>query len=268
MSSASNPSFRIYPSLLNKFDDYVNAEVLWNDFYGSSDDPAITLEQYEEKMEQELIDAVNRVPFISEAASRGTALNALVDCIIEDRHPNEKEPIVVVIPDKGLNEPLALEAHLDGFTFPFDYGLCTEIADYFKGAICQYLCKANLDTAFGVVELYGYADYILRNKVFDLKTTSKYSFGKYERGYQKDLYPYCLIESGEMDSVESFEYTVYQLSGGNSRTPFIQGTQYKEEYTYNHETSKKRLCDGCEGLIAFLLSNQDKITNKRIFYQD
>lgn len=261
------PSYRIYPSLLNKYDDYVNAEVIWNDFYGSSDDPSITLEDYEDQKEKELLDALNRVPFVSEAASRGTALNVIVDCMVEGRTPYESENIVV---SKlyGDGELIGLNAEIDGFSFPFDINLCREIADYFKGAICQHYCKANLETVFGVVELYGYLDYIIRDKVFDLKSTSKYKFGKYERGYQKDLYPYCLIESGEVEGISSFEYTAYQLSGNNRLNPLIVGTQYKEEYTYDHKVAEARLKRGCEGLIEFAEANYYKIYNKRFFYQD
>ena len=68
--------------------------------------------------------------------------------------------------------------------------------------------SAILPTIYGDVELYGHVDYINTNKIHDLKTTKNYTFGNYEKYWQRHLYPYCLIESGEMEEVTEFEFTV------------------------------------------------------------
>ena len=122
-----------------------------------------------------------------------------------------------------------------------------------------------IPTRYGDVELYGYIDELVRDTVYDIKTTSKYDFGKYEHGWQRHVYPYCLIASGQMESVKAFEYTAYQMKGGTSRTPLISGTQYPEYYTYNHEQTIKLLTAHCEHFIEFLEANRDIIADKKIF---
>ena len=45
--------------------------------------------------------------------------------------------------------------------------------------------SAVIPTRYGDVELYGYIDELVRDTVYDIKTTSKYDFGKYEHGWQR-----------------------------------------------------------------------------------
>lgn len=271
--SQSRPRYRITPSLLNKFQEYVDAELLWEKFYGSSDDPAISLAEYEEKCEKELLDACNRVPFVSEAASKGTALNELVDCIVENRKQREDMVVERVYDPNAFdtfhkNLLVALRVELDGFPFFFDINLVRSLADYFKGCTCQYRCEAIIDTCFGPAIVYGDADYIRMDVVYDLKSTGKYDFGKFEKGWQKHVYPYALIWSGEMQSVSGFEYTAVQLRGGNSKSPIITGDIYKEWYDFNFDDSKKRLRDICEAFIAWVEAHRELITHKRIFNEE
>jgi hypothetical protein len=103
--------------------------------------------------------------------------------------------------------------------------------------------------------------------VFDIKTTRQYEFGKFEHSWQKDVYPYCLITSGDLQQVSSFEYTIYVLKGGTSRTPIITAEQYKEEYAYNHKLAENRIANVCERFIEWLEMNKAKITDKKIFNQ-
>ena len=70
-----------------------------------------------------------------------------------------------------------------------------------------------------------------------------------------------------MNEVNSFEFTIYLLKGGSSRTPLITGTQYKEIYTYDHEQARKMLTQQCERLIEFLEQNRSLITNMKVFGQ-
>ena len=106
-------------------------------------------------------------------------------------------------------------------------------------------------------------DELRRDVVYDIKTTSRYQFGKYARGWQRHVYPYCLIASGMMEDVKAFEYTAYQLK--KSRTGLISGTRYPEYYVYDHAQSTAMLTAHCEAFIEFLEANRELITDKKIF---
>ena len=127
------------------------------------------------------------------------------------------------------------------------------------GILCR-VCKS-----YGDVELYGFIDELRRDVVYDIKTTSSYQFGKYEHGWQRHVYPYCLIASGQMESVRAFEYTAFVLKGGTDRTPLISGTRYPEYYTYNHEQTVKLLTNHVERFIEFIKANRELITDTKIF---
>lgn len=269
--SAKKPKYRITPSLLSKWSDLLNADRDWESFFGDADEPSVSPEDFYAKREQELLDAINRVPFVSEAASKGTALNEIVDCILDRRKQREDMKVERVYSDcEALSkEVVALKAELDGFTFVFDMGLVKKLSDYFFGAICQHRCEAVMGTDFGPVILYGDADYILRDVVHDLKSTSRYDrYGKFAEGMQKDLYPWCLIESGEMDFVSGFEYTIVPLTGGTATNPVISGEIKKEYYPYNHNASTGRLRASVEPFIEWIEGHRELITHKRIFNEE
>lgn len=270
MLQTKRPQYRLSPSLLNKFQDLLDSDINYDKFYGDNENATITPEEYFRKCEQELIDACNRVTFISEATSRGTALNELVDCILEHRKQRKDMGVERLydpsIPDKS--HVVGLRAELEGFTFDFNIELVNRLSDYFSGSICQYRCEATIDTTFGPVILYGDADYIRRDVIRDLKTTSKYDkYGKYARGWQKHLYPWVLVKSGEVTNISGFEYTVVPLVGGNSRTPLINGSIYKEWFDFSFENSEKELRDITEGMIHWIEDHRSLITHPRIFNQ-
>lgn len=271
----SAPKYRLTPSLLNKFQDYLDSDRAWEQFYGGAEDPAMTIDEYTAKCEKELLDACNRVPFTSEATSKGTALNEIIDCILMRRSQREDMKVERIFDEFALAQGksqkdalIGLRAELDGFVFPFDKKMVDELTDYFFGSICQHRCEAILDTKAGPVVLYGDADYIRRDVVYDLKTTSRYEFGKFANGWQKHLYPYCLIESGDVTEVSGFEYTVVPLTGGTSRSPLITGTIYREWYDYNHEHSKQALLEIVEPFIDWIEAHREMITHPRIFNKE
>ena len=266
------PNYRMYPSLLDKFEQYLRAEEEAESFFNIDNETGEykkSPEEVESKLKQSLIDAINRVPFASEAADKGTAFNAIVDSFIHRKKhiPTEREPYEIT-GDKETNvvqvsfpSSKLMEAH----HFLFDRKWCIEQATYFEGSLSQVSVSAILDTSYGPVELYGFIDELRKDVVYDIKTTSSYSFGKYERGWQRHVYPYCLIASGQMDHVSAFEYTAFALKGGTSRTPLISGTRYPEYYTYNHEQTVKLLTAHVERFIEFLEANKELITDKNIF---
>ena len=261
--------YLINPSLLNKWTELVNSDRDWEQFYGDADEPSVSPEEFFQKREQSLIDSINRVPFTSEPASRGTALNELVDCIIDGRTQREDMTVErVYFPDEtnAIRRLGAIRAGLDGFSFDFDINLVRRLADYFKGATCQYRCEATMDTAFGPVILYGDADYIRQDIVYDLKSTSRYDkYLKFAEGWQKDVYPWALTESGDVQGIAGFEYTVVPLTGGSASSPIISGDIRSEYYAYDHDASTRRLRAVCEAFIPWIEEHRHLITYPRIF---
>nr|DAX28754.1 MAG TPA: hypothetical protein [Caudoviricetes sp.] len=296
------PNYRFYPTLLDKFQTFLDTTAedyfyqdedgKWHKNYSETEDAFhYSQEEVDALLKQELLDAINRVPHEpSEPASKGTALNEIVDCIIHNKKSDNKNILIKSL--KGVDvkrefgctdevgKPIFYDywfehikvpcifAEIDGFSFYFDKDFCKSIAEYFKGSLSQVFTSATIDTEFGEVELYGYIDELRENKVFDLKTTSRYEFGKYSKYWQRHIYPYTLIESGACTEINSFEFTAYVLKGGTSRTPLITGVQYAEVYQYNHEQSKMLLKNICERFCQFLEDNRELITNKKIFNEE
>lgn len=278
-------NYRIYPSLLDKFQKLVDADEIFEGVGNIDAETGAykrTFEEIEAELVQSLLDSINRVEHEpSEAADKGTCFNEIVDCLIE-RRPSSRDDVlisrgnVVVRREKiPCNTPYqsieqivsqeVISASMNGITFLYDIELCKSAALYFSGATPQHRCEATLQTAYGVVGLYGYADEIVRDKVFDIKTTSHYEFGKFEHAWQKDVYPFCLVESGEEENITSFEYTVYVWKGGSAKSPILTAEQYREEYAYNHEAARIRLRNICERFIEWIEEHREQITDKKIF---
>lgn len=270
------PKYRIYPSLLDKFQELLDSELEAEEFWNLDEEgnQKRTADEIADAHTQDLLDAINRVPHEPiEAADKGTCFNALVDLVADGIHIGSRYvtadggPVFSTLyPGGDPAAPAAgYRAELNGFVFDFDEGLIRSAADYFAGAAHQLLVKAELTTRYGVVELYGYVDEILPMMVSDIKTTSSsYGFGKYERRWQKDVYPYCLTEAGLMTPT-LFEYTVFQLSKPSGRSPLITGKQYGEQYTYDHAAATMRLRRHCEHLIEWLEAHRGLITDRKIF---
>ena len=284
----STPKYRIYPSVLDKFQKFLDSDLVAEEFWNkdSEGDYKLSPEEMSVQLEQELLDCINRVPHEpSEAADKGTAFNEVIDCIIEN-HPCEREDMEIfssnsfrvldVYGNPNDPETCDVEHHdecepniyvkFNGWDFYYDSFLCRNVARYFKGCIPQYTCSAILLTIYGDVELYGHVDYINTNKIHDLKTTKNYTFGNYEKYWQRHVYPYCLIESGEMQEVTEFEFTVVKWRELKNKP--ISGEMYKEAYTYSHEASSKALKAVCESFIEWLEANRHRITDKKIFAEE
>lgn len=271
------PKYRFYATLLDRFQTYLDTQVedyfyqdeegKWHKNYSETEDTLhFSQEEVDALLKQELLDAINRVPHEpSEAASKGTAFNEVIDCLIHNRNSENGSVKICKTEFYGVN---AIKSICDGFEFLFDIPFCKSVAEYFKGSLSQVFTSATIDTKFGEVELYGYIDELRENKVYDLKTTSRYEFGKYAKYWQRHAYPYTLIESGMCTEINSFEFTAYALKGGTSRTPLITGVQYPEVYQYDHEQSKVLLKEICERFCEFLEDNRSLITNKKIFNEE
>lgn len=254
--------YRVYPSLLDAFANLLNADADWEKYWGSAEDPPKTAQEYADECEVKLINTINRCPKEPiEAADKGTAFNEIVDCLIHDTPCTRPDMEITADTTAGT-----VTAKINGFTFPFSLALCREVAALFpEGTLSQYLCRSSIDTAFGCVELYGYIDEWYGSRIYDLKTTGQYDFGKFDGHAQRYLYPYCVITSGLATTVTEFEFTVVKLTKPTKRAPYIDGTCYREQYTYRHDDATQWLRLHTEGFIRWLERRRSFITDRRIF---
>lgn len=202
------PQFKFYATLLDAFKWYQASE--------------------KEDAEQELINKINRVPFQSDAAEKGTRFNNLIDCLMDGESQISDE---------------------------FGERLPAGIAELLNGSIKQVFTSTLLQTDYGLVELYGYIDYIKMDAAIDLKTTKNYELGKYKDSLQKHVYPVSLIDDG--NDIKTFEFLVTDFS-----------SIYIETYNVNYDESVVILKRVCEHFIEFLRAKKHLITDLKIFNQE
>ena len=262
------PKYRFYATLLDSFEGYLHSDLLWEEYWGKSENPSKTAEEFEAEQFQGLIDRINRVPFDSEAADRGTAFNEIVDCMILGRK-SEKMRIERIEQYPTINNPkvkrevTGVRATYNNRAFEFPIALCREFAEYFKGAVPQVLTKALLPTRYGEVQLYGYIDELMPLSVHDIKTTGKYSVGKFRHNWQHRVYPYCLIESG--NPIFDFEYNVAALAFSRTDGRLLKAETFTEAYRFDPDRDIPALTEHCERLVEFLEANRHLITDTKIF---
>ena len=175
------PKYRFYATILDAFNDYIHSDVIWQKYWGWSENPPHTPEEFHEQQFQELIDCINRKPFDNEKADRGTCFNELVDALIENRKPKD------IIVERTADD-LSYQATYNNRVFTFPISVCREFANYFKGALTQQRVEAILPTAFGNVLVYGNIDELMPTTVHDIKTTGSYSVGKFKTHFQHLVY--------------------------------------------------------------------------------
>lgn len=251
---SSNVSYNFYATLLDSYQNYLDSDKLWEKFWGSSENPKLSIDEYAEQSKQELINKINRVPFDSEAADKGTCFNEVVDCLIEHRNSQ----IMQISRVYEGNNVVALSVKYKEREFQFPIDMCRELAAYFNGAVTQYFCEAILPTKYGNVKLYGYLDELMPTCIHDIKTTSRYEAYKFRDHWQHIVYPYCLREEG--NDISRFEYDIIKWGKGLNDYDF-----FTEVYNYNEAEDKPRLIAHCESLIEFLNANKELITDKKIF---
>lgn len=207
--------------------------------------------------QQEFLDKINRVHQApSEAASRGTALNNIVDAITCGDLIGRNVQLLVI----GGEE--CYRTVTDGREWHFNAEMTLELADYVRGAVCQPYVEAYIETDYGDVRLYGYADYINGNQIVDLKTTSAYNVGKYLNHWQHIVYTYCAVQSGMVDEVDMFTYLVAQLG---SKEPYV-GNIYRETYNLTQRECYDRLRTFLNHeILPWINANQRFIYDMKIF---
>ena len=243
--------YKFYATILDSFWGYLNSDVVWEKYWGWSENPPHTPEQFHELQFQELIDRINRKPFDSEAADKGTAFNELVDALIENRKPNKMNV-------ERNAENTCYTVVYNNRTFVFPISLCREFVDYFKGALTQIRVEAILPTAYGNVLVYGLIDELMPTTVHDIKTTGSYTVGKFKDHHQHLVYPYALMQNGS--DVRTFEYNIVEFNKGG----YVVDT-YTETYVFNPERDIPILTNHCEDLIKYLEENRELITDTKIF---
>lgn len=195
----------------------------------------------------EMIARINRVKTpTTPSQMQGTAFNNLIDAMITGTVPE----IRTLIKKDGSNELVYAWKH-DQSDYTFSKSVVDEIAGYLQGATSQVYSKAPIKTAFGDVLLYGYADYIRRDKLFELKTTSRYEFPKFSTAFQHKCYLYTMNTSG--NDVKLFDYLVTDLKN-----------VYVETYNW-HEGMEKEIITQLNRFLGFLFDNECKITDRKIF---
>lgn len=180
-----------------------------------------------ENAEQELINKINRRPYQSDAADKGKFFNELIDISI-----------------KGIQKHKVC----------FLNGCALQLATLLSKSVSQVHTSTLIEVDNKVVELYGYVDYVLQDRVIDLKTTRSYELGKYKDSLQLHLYPVSLIDDG--NEINEFEFLVCDFEN-----------VYSEVYPVDYEISKALITDVCKELIRFLEIKRDFITDKKIFNQ-
>lgn len=248
------PNYCFYATLLDGFQSWLSSSEVYQEYWGMSDDPSKSEEEFEKEQFQSLINRINRVPMKwedSEAADKGTAFNEVVDCLIENRKSDRMEL-------KSDKETGLITANYNKRTFIFPIPLIRELAEYFKGAMTQVYTEGRLNTKYGYVILYGFIDELLPMSVHDIKTTSKYKVGKYRNNWQHIVYPWCLRMEG--NNISDFEYNVVTLNANSYST-------FKEYYRFDQFTDTDRLIAHVERFIEFIEANKHLITDTKIFNQ-
>lgn len=247
--------FNVYPSLLDAWRGYTHSDEVWDTYWGFSENPPHTPEQFHTLQLWRFIDSLNRVDGEpSEPASKGTAFNELVDSLVESRKPSFP---VEKIRDDGGNVT-HVKASLDGFEFTFPIDIIREMASHYEGALTQYLCTGDIDTRFGRVHLYGYIDELMPMSIHDIKTTGKYEFPKFKHSAQRLVYPYCCKQMG-MD-IDRFDFDVVVL-------PKKYGTieRFTESYIFDPVNDATTLRIWIEEMLDFVTSHPALFTSERFF---
>lgn len=267
------PKYCFYATILDAYWGYLNSDVVWDNYWGWSENPPHTPDEFHEMKFNELIDRINRVPFDNEKADRGTCFNEVIDCMVENRKSETMliEKVYKVerfgacdevgkplyYDENQTNEVVALKVTYNNRIFSFPISICREFANYFKGALTQQRVEAILPTRYGDVLVYGFIDELMPTSVHDIKTTGSYSVGKFKNNFQHLVYPYALIQNG--NDIRTFEYNILEFS----KAGYPVDT-YTETYVFNPDRDIPILTNHCEDFIRFLEENKGLITDTKI----
>ena len=68
------PNYRIYATLLDSYFNYLNSDVIYERYYGWSENPPCTEEEFRQKQFQELIDRIKPQAIRQRSGRQGNSL--------------------------------------------------------------------------------------------------------------------------------------------------------------------------------------------------
>lgn len=185
---------------------------------------------------QELLDKINRVQ-PSEfplAALKGIQFEDCVNRLLK------KQP---------------LDLHGEFYKTP-DFEFNTDIVDKIANKLSraekqQEYIEAIIPTEIGNIKVYGFVDYSYPNMLVDLKTTGKYSIGKFQNNNQHKAY--SLVKKTNGTPIDKFNYLV---------------TDFKNIFVETYETNDQHHNEFLQEVYEFwdfLQFYKSDITDKKIF---
>ena len=214
--------YKIYPTLLDSF--------YWCEKLKS------------EQKTQELIDKINRVKTTMPlAAKKGVVFESIVNDVLDGITPE--------IHTKSFNESFYVKEDMTFYTDVVEK-VVKQLGEPLKK---QEFISGNVPTKYGLVNMYGFVDFTYLDKYVDLKTTGKYTIGKFINNHQHIAYPLIAKQNGINKPI--FEYVV---------TDFDKC--YSEIYDFD-KNSEDFLIHRVESFIEWLESEpiKSRITDHKIF---
>lgn len=257
-----NIKYNIYATLLNSFTSYENADDIYEKYWGWSEHPQYTLEEFRAKQFQDFIDRINRKPFTNLAVTRGSAFNDLIDWICSGEKPELTTIDVCDYEKKNRGKVVGTypcyKCSRGEDTFYFCKSSVDKLADKYNDSDSQVYCEGVIETNYGDVKLYGYIDYLHPMSVADLKTTgNRYQPGSYADGSQHLVYLFNLRQDG--NDIDRFDYDIVSFVNDYDFDVF------QESYYYDDERDSDILRRRVERLIDFIEEHKNLITNKKLF---
>ncbi len=133
---------------------------------------------------------------------------------------------------RGIDFENAVRTITDNY--PVEHENAAEVAEVVKGGMWQVKLSKNV----GNYVLYGIADVIKRDTVYDIKRVTSYDCPKYEQSIQHLIYLEC-------SGLENFEYLV------------SDGKNLYREYYHKDADNLDRLIGRIDNMVGFIKGNDD-----------
>lgn len=142
-----------------------------------------------------------------------------------------KRPTTEIL-QRGINFENAVRAITDGH--PIEHENAADVAEIVKGGMWQVKLSKNVSNYV----LYGIADVIKRDTVYDIKRVTSYDCPKYEGSIQHLLYMECT-------ELEHFKYLI------------SDGKNIYEEYYHKDDDNRTKLLSRIDKMINFIRLNSE-----------
>lgn len=178
--------------------------------------------------EKELFAKLNRAPFApTDEMRRGTAFNTLCDRLF-------------------AGEAFDAPPVIDGFTFnPTEVAIARDVAERVTDSLPQKYIQTFIELPDARVKIYGFADYLGTEQIWELKTTRFHNPGRYGTRWQRQCYMAC------RPAVKKFTYLV---------------TDFNELLEENYEDPQTdRLVAILQEFVDFIETRKAEIVNPKLF---